>query len=371
MNNGHKLSRKEIEQYLEKRKEEFLSTHNTEQGWNALQKRIARRRIRRIVIRTGMVAVLLVCIGSVTTWILQEKEQQELALQEAALAPIDDFPEKGESKAILLLNNGEQIHLDKSQPQIAPKDSASFTNNYQEGILTYQPTDTPKQTQEYNTLIIPKGGEYQLVLADGTKVWLNAESSLKYPVSFKGEKREVELNGEAFFHVAENTTNPFTVRASNMVVEGKASKFNIAAYPRSSTKTTLAEGNIKIKTPFKNIELFPNQQAILSLDNQLTMRTVDAHLYTCWTEGIYEFRNTSLEDITAQLSRWYNVNMQFKYPELKEKHFAGVIFRKEELNMAIEVIQAVSNVKFVRQGDLIIIDRKDKKLKHIYPIENV
>ena len=371
MNNRNKPSRKEIEQYLASREEEFLSKHDTGQGWDKLQRRIAGRRKARIFIRTACAAACLAAVGGIGLWMSQEKELQPLALQENIPVSVNDFPEKGESKAILLLGNGEKIRLDQTYPSTGQKDTAIFTNNRQEGILTYRETADSKPAQEYNTLVIPKGGEYQLVLSDGTQVWLNSESSLKYPVSFKGENREVELNGEALFHVTEDTASPFTVRASNMVVEGDVSKFNVAAYPQTSIKATLAEGNVKVKTPFKEIELSPNQQAILSPDNRLMTRTVDAHLYTCWTEGIYEFRNTSLEEITAQLSRWYDVDMQFKYPELKEKHFAGVIFRKEELNMAIETIQAVSNVQFVREGNVIYIDRKGRRDKNVYPTEHV
>ena len=373
MNNKYRLNRKEIEQYLASREEEFLSGHDIGQGWERLQRRIARRRKKRVITRLAYMAVCFIALGGFSVWLLQEKEQQTLALQETISASADDFPEKGESKAILFLSNGEKINLDQNHSLTDKKDSALFTNDCQEGILTYRKTADAKPVQEYNTLVIPKGGEYQLVLSDGTQIWLNSESSLKYPVSFKGENREVILKGEAFFHVPQDTASLFTVRASNMIVEGTASKFNIAAYPQTSTKTTLAEGCVKIKTPFKELELFPNEQAILSSDNQLTTRAVDAHLYTCWTEGIYEFRNTSLEEITAQLSRWYNVDMQFKYPELKEKHFAGVIFRKEELNMAIETIQAVSDVKFTRQGNVIFIDRKAgrKEERNIYPIEHV
>lgn len=371
MNSRNKLNRKEIEQYLANREEEFLSEYDTEQGWEKLQHRLAGRRKKRMITRLAYVGICFIAVGCFSIWLTQEKEQQILSLQETVSAPANDFPEKGESKAVLFLSNGEKISLDQNHSFTDKKDSALFTNNRQKGILTYRKTAEAKPAEEYNTLVIPKGGEYQLVLSDGTQIWLNSESSLKYPVAFKGEKREVILKGEAFFHVTQDTVSSFTVRASNMVVEGTASKFNIAAYPRTSTKTTLAEGRIKIKTPFKDIELLPNQQAILSSDNQLTTRTVDAHLYTCWTEGIYEFRNTSLEEITAQLSRWYNVDMQFKHPELKEKHFAGVIFRKEELNMAIEIIQNVSDVKFTRQGNVIFIDRKKRKDKNIYNIEHV
>ena len=158
MNNKYRLNRKEIEQYLASREEEFLSGHDTGQGWERLQRRIARRRKKRVITRLAYMAVCFIALGGFSVWLLQEKEQQTLALQETISASADDFPEKGESKAILFLSNGEKINLDQNHSLTDKKDSALFTNDCQEGILTYQKTADAKPVQEYNTLVIPKGG---------------------------------------------------------------------------------------------------------------------------------------------------------------------------------------------------------------------
>ena len=186
-----------------------------------------------------------------------------------------------------------------------------------------------------------------MILSDGTRIWMNAESLLRYPTSFIGEKREVFLEGEAFFEVAKDAKHPFIVHTNRHSVEVLGTSFNISAYPDYKVYTTLAEGRIKVSTAKVSVVLNPDQQA--------------AYLFTSWAKGNYEFRNTSLSEIVAQLSRWYNVDIYFKNESLKDKRFAGIIFRDEELNFAIEVIERVSNVHFTREEETIYIEDSREK----------
>ena len=179
----------------------------------------------------------------------------------------------------------------------------------------------------------------------------------RYPTSFVKEKREVFLEGEAFFEVAKDVRHPFIVHTDRHVVEVLGTSFNISAYPDYKVYTTLAEGRIKVSTSKISVILNPDQQAIIEPDDEdIVTRDVPAYLFTSWAKGNYEFRNTSLEEIVAQLSRWYNVDICFRNESLKHKRFAGIIFRDEELNFAIEVIEKVSDVHFIREGGVIYIE---------------
>ena len=167
------------------------------------------------------------------------------------------------------------------------------------------------------------------------------------------------LEGEAFFEVAKDAKHPFIVHTNRHSVEVLGTSFNISAYPDYKVYTTLAEGRIKVSTAKVSVVLNPDQQAVIEPDNDdIVTRDVPAYLFTSWAKGNYEFRNTSLSEIVAQLSRWYNVDIYFKNESLKDKRFAGIIFRDEELNFAIEVIERVSNVHFTREGETIYIEDK-------------
>lgn len=337
--------------YSAKRSIEFMQQYSSQQSWQKLQLKIAQRRMRRIAFRSfATAASVLLIIGLTYTFSLYKYSNNDIAPS----ATVASFPETGSRKAVLTLEDGEVVDLSIKDGNISEK----IANNANK-MLTYATTDT-KATDEpvkFNTLTVPRGGEYQLVLSDGTKIWMNAESSLRYPVRFKG-KREVILSGEAYFEVAKDAAHPFIVHIGNNAVEVLGTKFNVSAYPENNIYTTLAHGSVKVINSEGSVTLTPNQQAVMHSEGSIRIQQVDASLYTSWTTGVFEFKKTQLKDIADQLSRWYNVNFQFASNELKQKNFAGVIFRNEELNLAIEVIEDVSDVKFVRTGNIIRIESK-------------
>ena len=344
---------KEVKLYITKRQEEFKEQLDTEKAWNAIENRIRSHRIRRwTVYATCVTAFILVSIGGykyIGTSLPQPSEEKEL---------ISCFPEKNENKALLLLSNGNRVQLDSCQ-QIVEENVIATNDN--KGILNYQTTKDVENVSSPNTLIVPRGGSYQLCLSDGTKVWLNAESSLTYPSVFgKVGKREVELVGEAYFEVTKATDRPFIVHTKKQNVIVLGTKFNLSAYPKAYTQTTLVEGKVCVKSLHKqqDLVLLPNQQAVLTEECKLLKKNVDAETYISWINGIYEFNHVSLLDITSQLSRWYNVEIQFSNNSLKEKYFTGAISRNYELGFALEIIQEVSNVVFNRNGKTIMVSSK-------------
>lgn len=352
-----KKKKKYFKYYMADRKNEFCSQYDHEKSWNKLQQRIRERKLRRIGFYTAVAsAALIILIFGIDQMFINDiplkKESVEVA--------IDTFPEIGSRKAILTLEGGEKVDLSVRKGTIT-SDSSVVVNNSDNQMLTYEKKKKSNTLSQKNTLTVPRGGEYQLILSDGTIVWMNAESMLRYPTSFSGSKREVFLEGEAFFEVARDTKHPFIVNTDRHSVEALGTSFNISAYPDSKVYTTLAEGKVKVKTSNSSVILVPNFQAIIEMEtDEIVTRQVPANLFTSWTKGNYEFRNTSLEEIVAQLSRWYNVDIYFKNESLKNKRFAGIIFRNEELSFAIETIEKVSEVHFTRVGEVIYIEENHR-----------
>ena len=186
----------------------------------------------------------------------------------------------------------------------------------------------------------------------------NAESRLTYPVSFTGSKREVYLTGEALFEVAKDTLHPFIVHTPYGIVEVVGTRFNVNTYEKNQTTVTLEEGAVKVycedKKEKEQKSLSPGEQAIIQ-SKTINTQPVQVQEYTSWANGVYEYTVTSLETIVQQLSRWYNVNMTFTNPQLRERKFAGVIFRDQPLQKAVDILSKVSNVYFRQKGNIIEI----------------
>lgn len=341
--------------YSIRRSLEFIRQYNASDAWNKLLKRKKQRQINRVIYSSAAVAASLLIIFTLSYSLISHRFSDKKAV---ASVVQNAFPETGGRKATLILNDGERIDLSVKDGTITNDRGAAIAINKANESLTYV-TDRqkPKKEIRYNTLTVPRGGEYCLTLSDGTKVWLNAESSLRYPVSFRGN-REVTLTGEAYFEVSEDREHHFIVHSADNSIEALGTKFNVSAYPDNDMQTTLAEGKVKVSNLGLSVILLPNQQATVGESGSINIKEVNARMFTSWAQGMYEFRKTDLQTIVAQLSRWYDVDMEFRDEGLKQKLFAGVIFRNNELSFAIEVIENVSNVKFTRENDKIYITKK-------------
>lgn len=342
--------------YRIRRTLEFMEQYDSAKAWENMQAKRARRRTLHLVgISSGAVAVFLAIFA--VSYFMMHHTPAENELQKSELL-VDYFPEKGSRKAILQLENGEEIDLTAKEGKIqADEGTVAISTSGKSLSYVKQEKENRNAQIQYNTLKVPRGGEYQLVLEDGTKVWLNAESSLHYPTRFIKE-REVVLMGEGYFEVSKDKKRPFIIKMGANRVEVLGTKFNVSAYPGSNVYTTLSEGKVKVCSSRSSVTLSPDNQAVISGAGDIKVSQVDAHLFTSWAKGIYEFRRMPLKDIVSQLSRWYDVDILFKDEKLGDKKFAGVIFREDDLNFAIEIIEKVSNVNFVRKGTTIYITEK-------------
>lgn len=350
-----KVSDSWFKYYWIKRSLEFIEQYDAADSWDKLLKRRNRRQVYRVIYVSGAIAASFLIIFTLSYTLFSHKVSDEKIVLSVTK---DSFPETGSRKAILTLEDGQRVDLGVKEGKITNDKGTIVAISKANESLTYiSNNQETKKELKYNTLTVPRGGEYQLILPDGTKVWLNAESSLRYPTHFH-DKREVTLTGEAYFEVVKDNKHPFIVHSANNSIEVLGTKFNVSAYPDNNMQTTLAEGKVKVSNLNTSVILLPNQQATIQESGNINIKEVDARLFTSWAQGIYEFRQTDLQSITAQLSRWYDVDISFKNENLKQKLFAGVIFRNNELSFAIEVIEDVSNVKFIRDNNKIYITKK-------------
>ncbi|MGE0590673.1 MAG: FecR family protein [Cyclobacteriaceae bacterium] len=263
----------------------------------------------------------------------------------------------GTDKAILILDDSSTYELSAGQ-NLSLNAGGSKINSQGTSLEYTQGEETPREVR-YNTLKIPRGGEFALTLADGTKVWLNSESSLRFPVSFVGETRDVELQGEAYFDVAESQI-PFRVISSQQVVQVLGTEFNISSYKEDSlTVTTLVEGKVDVfmsENPGIRQSLHPNQQSsLVRKDGRIVKRDVDPHEFIAWREGRFAFRAQSLSSIMKTLSRWYDIDVTFENKEAQNILFTGDIKRHENFENILELIEKTHEVKFTIEGRSIMI----------------
>jgi len=282
-------------------------------------------------LKVSVAAAVMIFVGlGAYTFINQQKSTINKRGQ-AGLKPMpthDVLP--GGNKAMLTLANGKTITLDSAKNGLLANEGTAHIKKTRDGQLVYEAgkNETADVPAAMNTVSTPRGGQYQLVLNDGSKVWLNSASSLSFPAVFKGATREVEITGEAYFEVAKNAKMPFKVKVNNTVVEVLGTHFNIMAYnDEEAIKTTLLEGSVKISNKQFSGFLMPGQQASLKQNGPIKITDeADADDAVAWKEGIFQFRDAGIEAIMRQAARWYDVQVSFT-GKIPAKEFTGRISR--------------------------------------------
>lgn len=271
----------------------------------------------------------------------------------AAINPNDIQP--GGNKAILTLADGTRIQLDESRNGMLINQGSIKVHKNSGGVIEYTFNKENKnssggvESSIYNTIETPVGGKYQLNLADGTRVWLNSASSLRFPVIFTSQNREVELKGEAYFEVSKDVGRKFSVRAGNQSVEVLGTHFNINAYAdEQSIKTTLLEGEVRVieLTSRSSKLLKPGEQSIVNKNIQV--ERIDTQTEIAWKEGYFNFNSANIETVMRQLGRWYGVHAKYE-GKLPEHHFSGAISTELTLLEVLEILEK-SNIHFRLDG---------------------
>ena len=329
---------------------------NGEEEFLHLEKSIYDQKSRRMTLRWSIAASIILLVGlfvgRTINGVRDMHEEQELA---------KNVMQPGTSKAILMMADGKEVVLEQGQNLNILLNERVRVATSNRGIV-YEEHGKGVVTEEYNKLTTPIGGEYSLVLSDGTKVFLNADSELKYPVEFSDGKRIVDLKGEAYFEVHKDSLRPFIVRMNGAEVTVLGTSFNVNTYgDDGQIYTTLVNGAVRVSS-VKNGQaevLKPGMQSVMDVQSgQLTVREVDVEPYVAWREGRFVFRAMTLDLIMRQLQRWYDFEVFYQNPELKDYEFRGVIKRDMDLDKVLSVIKVTTNVDFEVKGKVITIIKR-------------
>ena len=329
---------------------------NSEEEFLYLEKSIYDRKSRRMTLRWSIAASIILLVGlfvgRTISGVRDIHEEQELA--KSVMQP-------GTSKAILMMADGKEVVLEQGQNLNILLNERVRVATSSQGIV-YEERGKGMVTEEYNKLTTPIGGEYSLVLSDGTKVFLNADSELKYPVEFSDGKRIVDLKGEAYFEVHKDSLRPFIVRMNGAEVTVLGTSFNVNTYgDDGQIYTTLVNGSVRVASMKNKQEeiLKPGMQSVMNVQSGLlTVRKVDVEPYVAWREGRFVFRAMTLDLIMRQLQRWYDFEVFYQNSELKDYEFRGVIKRDMDLDKVLSVIKATTNVDFEVKGKVITIIKR-------------
>jgi len=303
----------------------------------------------------AVAAIVLVC--GAAFYFLHEKNERQIIAQNANNQPVKDIP-AGRNNAVLTLDNGTTILLDTAANGTLAK-QGNIKVLKLNGQIAYNKTGDMYAKPVYNTITTANGNQYQLILTDGSKVWLNSASSIRFPTAFTGNERKVEITGEAYFEVAKNPQKPFKVDFKNKAgekdeIEVLGTHFNVNTYSdEPDMKTTLLEGSVKIKAGNKIEMLSPGQQARITSDGIEIKRNVDLDNVMAWKNGYFIFDNTDIYTLMRQVSRWYNVDVIYE-GKITEEGFSGKISREVPLSKFIKVLQ-LNDVHVKTEGRKMII----------------
>ncbi|WP_207514600.1 FecR family protein [Longitalea luteola] len=331
--------------------------------------------VRRFRGRTWWTAAAVLIIVSGAGYYLMKKQPAASGVAKTDVLVNDVAP--GTNKAVLTLADGTTIDLDNAaNGMIAKQDNAEVLKP-EEGQLVYSPDDSNKGEGplSWNSLATPRSGQYQLALPDGSKVWLNAQSSIHYPIAFRGNERRVQITGEVYFEVAHNPKMPFIVEKGDMRVEVLGTHFNVNAYnDESAIKTTLLEGKVKVvkggsvrSTSAVNDQtaiLRPGEQAVIpagsartkqSVNNQIQVRKTDVDDVVAWKNGLFHFENADVRTVMRQLARWYDVEVVYQGASVKNDPLFVEISRNTRLSDVLKVLEESGSAKFSIQGRKVIV----------------
>lgn len=329
--------------------------------------------VKRLWFRSAMAAavVVLVCIPVYYFIIKTPAPKQVVQANNKPAAPKNDALPGG-NKATLTLADGTVVDLDNAANGTIATEGKTIVKKREDGELEYSESHSPLTTDHspsYNVLSTPNGGQYFLELPDGSKVWLNAASSIRYPTAFNSKERLVELTGEAYFDIKKNQNIPFRVHFTSSskdggdregVIEVMGTQFNVNAYNDESTiRTTLLEGKVKIASSDKNTAiLLPGQQAQIkntSIGNGhiRVIDDVDTEEAIAWKNGLFYFDNVDIQAIMRQLARWYKVQVIFK-GKIPARRFAGQVSRSSNLSQVLKILE-LSKIHFTIEGDVVTV----------------
>lgn len=325
---------------------------------------IGRGRYRRMVVRLckrAAIVVLLVGAGA----LLYEQHAADSSLLGADTMAEANRP--GNNPALLVNEEGKMLTLKQAyyvQATQTPQVSVEVgPHRLYYHVKPSQPQSAIDDSLLYNTLIVPRGGEYLLVLSDGTEIWLNADTRITYPICFKGTTREVSISGEAYFKVSKYAGKSFIVKTNHGNIRVLGTEFNVKDYPDDKRLTvTLVKGKIDYgrQGMQRHFELEPNQQLTVEGQEEPVLQTVNPYYDICWKDGQFMFQQQKLEDLFKQLERWYDVEVVYTDESLKQLHFSGELSRYKNVDTFVDVFERSAGIKMKIEGKRLIVSKVDR-----------
>ena len=332
--------------------------------WNAMKARMKRAKriaVYRKLSRYAAAVLLPVSIALAVYFITVPKIQQEVA------TPVQIKP--GIKNATILFAENTIIELDTVDAGIIRESSTSAIVKESSGKLIYQENTLQKdgveavaQKIEYHTLSVARGEEFYLELSDGSKIWLNSDSRIKYPVPFKANVREVFLEkGEAYFEIAYNPDKRFVLTSEKSVISVLGTSFNVSAYEGEDENITLVEGSVDLRPRYdpeeiSKVRLNPGDQAnVIDVNHKIRISKVNTEFYTSWKDGVFFFNYETLESIMTKLSRWYNFEISYASESVRSEVFFGKLKRYDTIENVLDLIRETNKVDFEIEGNVIIV----------------
>ncbi|MCY1633433.1 FecR family protein [Marinifilum sp. D737] len=349
-----------MKNYRDKSMEE-VSLESVPNTTDLFMKRLNRRSHKAFInkmLKYAAVVLLPLSIG-VGLWVYSNNEMNQ------SLVDQNQINKEDINQTILITSNGNTYKLESGVEQAVVEDQGVKIRKYLRAGLKYEEQEGIKaKSVAYNMLHTSKGDDYQLELSDGTIVYLNGDSKLKYPVSFGDNERRVQLQGEAFFDVSK-TGKRFVVEVDDMEVEVLGTQFNVMAYENeNSIQTTLVSGKVKVSINTNGIDeslmLEPGNQAIWNhKEGELGCKKVDTKLYTSWVNGYFRFEDQRLEDVLRTIARWYDIKVFYHNPDLKNKRLSGRLNKLKGLEVISDMIEKVSDIEIEVNNKVIVVSMKE------------
>lgn len=328
-----------------------LRKYDTRRAFRQFTSRVrTRKRPIGFYLRAAAACAILWVLGVSIYWWATPRKVAEVPLIQFVTSTTP-----GMKKAVLTFENGMKMALgDAIEKEIVSAEGARLKID-STGVIYH--AGGAKDTLKTNKLYVPRRGEYNLTLSDGTRVFLNSDSRLIYPVAFGKGKREVILQGEGYFDVAKDTTRPFLVRTEDMAVRVLGTSFNLKCYPGDTrVEATLVRGSVEVVGGEREMLLVPGEQACLNRESGMMEKAkVNTALYTSWKDGLFIFERERLEDILTILSRWYDVVIFYQRTDVKNELFTGDLKKYDNIEEHLEMLEMTTNVHFEINGNTIIV----------------